>query len=254
MSSDALRTSFLYFFKGFASTSCGIWRRGTFFIAPETGKEARVNYENLDNLDLCRYLKEEDTGAWLYVLERIIAQEKKSLSNSRKRFDWRIRIEDLLGELYEDMVSRKKLDHYKGTGSLIGWMRIYLRGYLNRRNPNTGIFEPLDTGWTDEEGNESPTLEEKISFEESEKRRLDPYTGEDLQVLQHENWTIASQCFAELWQKNSIQAYVMLLKARFHMSSLEIKERLGISSTANVDQLYSRAVKQMRATKEKYDK
>ncbi|MBO4287781.1 MAG: hypothetical protein J5985_06420 [Kiritimatiellae bacterium] len=133
-----------------------------------------MNYEDLNNLDLCRYLKEEDTGAWSYVLEKIIAQEKKSLSNSRKRFDCGIRIEDLLGELYEDMVSRKKLDHYKGTGSLIGWMRVYLRGYLNRCNPNTGTFEPLDTGWTDAEGNESPTLEEKISFEESEKRRLDP--------------------------------------------------------------------------------
>ncbi len=213
-----------------------------------------MNYENLDHLDLCRYLKEEDSGAWLYVLEKIVAQEKKSFANSRKRIDWGIQIEDLLGELYEDMVARKKLDRYKGAGSLIGWMRAYLRGYLNRRNP--GIFgeTPIDEVWTDGEGNEMPTLVEKISFEESEKRRRDPYTGEDLHVLRHENWQIASRCFGELWQKNSIQAYVMLLKARFHLSSMEIKERLGISSAANVDQLYSRAVKQMKVAKENYER
>ena len=50
-----------------------------------------------------------------------------------------------------------------------------------------------------------------------------------------------------------MQAYVMLLKTRFQMSSLEIKERLGISSAANVDQMFSRAVKKMQEAKVRHD-
>jgi hypothetical protein len=49
-----------------------------------------------------------------------------------------------------------------------------------------------------------------------------------------------------------MQAYVMLLKLRFHMSSLEIKERLGVSSAANVDQMFARAIRRMKEEKVKY--
>ena len=76
--------------------------------------------------------------------------------------------------------------------------------------------------------------------------------GEDLHVLKHEQWEIVQKCFRNLWQGNTIQAYVMLLKLRFHMSSLEIKERLGLTSAANVDQMFSRAVRKMKEEKVKY--
>ncbi len=48
-----------------------------------------------------------------------------------------------------------------------------------------------------------------------------------------------------------MQAYVLLLKTRFHMSSMEIKERFGLSSAANVDQLFSRAVRSMRESRDR---
>ena len=129
---------------------------------------------------------------------------------------------------------------------------MYLRGYLNRQNPETGRFVSLDAQPYEGEDEAAPSLEEKISFQQSEMHSRNAYVGEDLHVLKHEQWEIVQKCFRNLWQGNTIQAYVMLLKLRFHMSSLEIKERLGLTSAANVDQMFSRAVRKMKEEKVKY--
>lgn len=204
-------------------------------------------------MELCQLLKREDRGAWNYVLEILVAQEKFSAANNRKRFDWNVPLESLLGQLYEEMVGQRKLEGYEGRGSLIGWLRTYLRGYLNRQNPERIRFVSLDEAPRGE-GDEAdgPTLAEKIAFEKSEQQGVNAYVDEDLHVLRHEQWELAQKCFRDLWQGNTMQAYVMLLKLRFHMSSLEIKERLGVTSAANVDQMFARAVKKMREVKVKY--
>lgn len=211
-----------------------------------------MNYSQLSDMDLCQLLKREDRGAWNYVLEILIAQEKHSLSNNRKRYDWSVSIESQLGQLYEEMVGQRKLDGYAGRGSLIGWLRSYMRGYLNRQDPSRSRSVSIDAPLTSEEDDGDLTLEQKISFEESERRNGDAYVDEDLHVLRHEQWDIAQKCFRDLWQGNTMQAYVMLLKLRFHMSSLEIKDRLGISSAANVDQMFVRAVRKMKEARVNY--
>lgn len=211
-----------------------------------------MKYDILTNMEMVELLKQEDQGAWTYVLEKVVDQEKRSVANSRKRTDWGITIESLLGQLYEEMVGQKKLDMYEGRGSLIGWLRMYLRGYLNRQNPENGRFVSLDAQPLESEDESAISLEEKISFQQSEMHSRNAYVDEDLHVLKHEQWEIVQKCFKNLWQGNTIQAYVMLLKLRFHMSSLEIKERLGLTSAANVDQMFSRAVKKMKEEKVKY--
>lgn len=195
-------------------------------------------------------LMKEDRAAWQFVLSRLIDQEKKAKWRSQLRADWGVDLYDLLGRLYEDMIFKGRLANYRGEGSLIGWMRHYLEGYLKRANPNDGRLVDIDGVAPGSEGDER-TLGEKIAFELSESHRGDAYSGEGLPVLRNENWSLVQKCFAELWQRNAAQAYVMLLKLRFHMPSLEIKERLGISSAANVDQLFARAVKQMKELKVK---
>ena len=213
-----------------------------------------MKIENLNDHDLCELLKNEDASAWKHFLKVLVDQEKKSCANNRKRFDWGVAIEDLLGRLYEDMIYNKRLWKWQGRGSLYGWVRVYLRQYLNEYNPaGDGRTVDIEDGIEDEEGRVAMTLGDKISAEVSEINRKDPYGGEDLQVLQHERWEIAGKCFRDLWQENSIQAYVLLLKTRFHMSSLEIKERFGVSSAANVDQMFARAVKKMKEARVKYE-
>lgn len=212
-----------------------------------------VDCENLTDLQLRDKLLENDNEAWTYVLNKLIAREKKCSANNQKRLDWNVDIWDLLSRLYEEMVAHEKLRNFHGTArksqeSLIAWLQIYLKGYLNQETP--GLIEcPID----DDTEDWKLTWEEILSDELSEKARRNPYIGEDLRVLRNERLLIASHCFAELWKKNSIQAYVMLLKVQFHMSSLEIMKRLGISSPDNVDKLFSRAVADMKAMKEKYE-
>lgn len=206
----------------------------------------------LDDLELCQLLKDEDAEAWQYVLEKVVDQEKRSRSGNLKRHDWGVSLESLIGQLYEEMVGQGKLAAYQGRGSLIGWLRSYLRGYLSRQNPENGRFLPIDEARQNDEGGDAGTLGDEIAFQLSDERSRDSYEGEDLHVLRHERWEIAQKCFKNLWKGNSMQAYVMLLKLRFHMSSLEIKERLGVSSAANVDQIFARAIKRMKEEKVKY--
>ena len=217
-------------------------------------KERLPDLSLLKDIELVELLKHEDAQVWNYVLVEIVRQEKSSCLRSMKREDWNVSLEELLGELYEEMIGKRKLWNYKGNGSLIGWLRSYLRGYLNRKNPNFVRTVDID-GQVDVATEECElTLGDKIAKSMSDGTALYAYRSEDLEVLRNERLEIAQKCFSDLWKDNSIQAYVMLLKTRFQMSSLEIKERLGISSAANVDQMFSRAVKKMKELKVKYDK
>ena len=61
-----------------------------------------------------------------------------------------------------------------------------------------------------------------------------------------EDWEIVQRCFSRLWAENPLRAYVHLLKLRDGMSSAEICSLLNVSSAANVDQMFVRALKDMR--------
>lgn len=210
-----------------------------------------MDYAALTDLELRDRLLREEGGAWEFILLKVVAQEKRSAAASRRRSDWGVPLETLLGELYEDMVGRRRLENFRGDGSLVGFLRMYLRGYLSRHNPDARGFVPIDEPTRNDEGADGPTLEEKIAFDASESLRKNAYMGGDLQVLKNEQWAVARECFRELWMRNTMQAYVLLLKTRFHMSSMEIKERFGLSSAANVDQLFSRAVRSMRESRDR---
>lgn len=213
-----------------------------------------IDFTLLSDRELAELLKAEDRGAWNHFLRKLVSQEAGSFLQARKRDDWGISLEELLGELYEDMIGRRKLWNYKGEGSLLGWMRAYLRGYLNRKNPNLARTIDIDSVANPAADADGLTIGDKISKEMSDGTALHAYRTEDLEVLRHERLDIAQRCFADLWRENSMQAYVMLLKVRFQMSSLEVKERLGISSAANVDQMFSRAVKKMKELRAKHDR
>ena len=66
-----------------------------------------------------------------------------------------------------------------------------------------------------------------------------------------EDWEIVQRCFSRLWAENPLRAYVHLLKLRDGMSSAEIRSLLNVSSTAHVDQLFARALKDMRKERDR---
>ena len=207
---------------------------------------------NLSEHEIFELLKLQDDLAWRLVWEKAVLAEAKSLRSARMAREWGVTPEELMGILYEDMIARGKIELYRDDGgSLVGWLRTYVRGYIRQANPDRRREVSLDTTGT--EGEDNANFEEKISKEVSDAKGRDSSPLEDPALRRQEEWAMVQRCFGELWRKNPLRAYVHLLKLRLNLSSRQIKDMLGISSEANVDQLFSRAVKDMRELKVQYE-
>ena len=76
----------------------------------------------------------------------------------------------------------------------------------------------------------------------------------DDNVFRNDVWTMTHRCFHDLWREDPERAYIHLLKTRFHLSSDEIRDFLDVSSSANVDQIFSRSVKFLRSAWVRHEK
>lgn len=170
----------------------------------------------------------EDAG-WKLVWERVIAPESVSLRSAEMMTRYSLTDGDLMGLLYEEMIGRGKIDLYRGEGSLEGWLKRYVRGYVLHANPYQHGEISIDGA-----NAEADTTPLEI-----------PHT--DNRIISKDVWITTHYCFHDLWMDDPEKAYVHILKTRFHLSSEEVKEFLDISSVANVDQIFSRAVRFMRA-------
>lgn len=178
----------------------------------------------------------EDAG-WKLVWERVVAPEAKSLRSAEMMKRYSLTDGDLMGMLYDEMIGRKKIELYRGEGSLEGWLKRYVRGYVLNANPNRHGEISLEGAHPDAEG-EGETL---------------AVPTDDRSVLRQEAWRFTLWIFRKLWNEDPERCYVHLLKTRFFLSSEEIRDFLDISSAANVDQIFSRSVKFMRETWRKND-
>lgn len=206
--------------------------------------------------DIWELLKLQDDQAWSLVWEKVVLMEAKSLRSGQMARRWGVTPEELMSMLYVEMVGARKLDLYRDDGgSLWGWMRTYVRGYIRRCNPTESREVSLETAGSESMDGDAggPTFEEKVSKLVSDAKGRDALPDEDPAVRRREEWELVQKCFGDLWSKNPLRAYVHLLKLRMNLSSTEIKSMLGISSEANVDQLFSRAVKDMRELKVEHD-
>jgi len=192
------------------------------------------------------YLKLQDAAAWRLVWERAVLPEARSLRSAEMVRAWGIPPEELMSLLYTEMIGARKIELYRNDGgSLWGWLRQYVRGYIRRANPAHAREVSLDAPSADAE-DDAPALVEKISKEVSDARGRDALPDEDLAVRRREEWALVQKCFGDLWRRNPMRAYVHLLKLRMNLSSAEIQSMLGMSSAANVDQTFARALKDMR--------
>lgn len=192
----------------------------------------------MDDREWYDLIKSEQDAGWKLVWERVIAPEAKSMRSAELLKKYSLTDGDLMGMLYAEMIGRKKIDLYRGEGSLEGWLRRYVRGFILNANPNKhgeisleGAHPDSDDGNT---GMDMPT--------------------EDRKVMMKDIWITTHYCFHDLWLSDPERAYVHLLKTRYHLSSEEVRDFLDISSSANVDQMFSRSVKFMRAAWPKHDK
>ena len=178
----------------------------------------------------------EDAG-WKLVWERVVEPESKSMRSAEMMKRYSLTAGDLMGMLYEEMIGRGKIALYRGEGSFEGWLKRYVRGFILNADPNK---------------------HGEISLEGAHADAEDGATGIDLptqdnKVISKDVWITTHYCFHDLWLDDPEKAYVHILKTRFHLSSDEVRDFLEISSSANVDQIFSRAVKFMRAAWPRHD-
>ena len=173
--------------------------------------------------ELFQLLLNQDANAWRLVWERVILVECAVHRNAELVRKWGIAPEEIMSVLYSEMIGLGKLTRYHDDGgSLVGWLRKYVRGYIYRSNPENSHIELSDSVPDTAVANEGDVTETR------------------------EDWEIVQRCFSRLWAENPLRAYVHLLKLRDGMSSAEIRSLLNVSSTAHVDQLFARALKDMR--------
>ena len=171
-----------------------------------------------------------EDAAWKRVWENVIVPETR-LPKSRDLMNrYSITDGDLMGMLFDEMVGRDKISLYRGEGSLAGWLRKYVRGFIMAANP-------AKHGEMSISGSSS---------EDDEQKELEIPTI-DSGAFMREVWNITHKCFVKLWNEDPERAYVHLLKTRFFLTSEEVKDFLDVSSAANVDQIFSRNIKFMRA-------
>ena len=180
-------------------------------------------------------LKEQDAEAWRLVFERSVLTEARSLRSARMAREAGITPEELMSMLYEEMIGRGKISLYRDNGgSVFSWLRMYVRGYVYHSVVKR--HEEISTDVVSEGGGEFT-----IPVEDPARDRK-------------EQWDMVQACFGEMWAENPMKAYVHLLKLRMNLSSTDIMRMLGISSTANVDQIFSRAVKDMGRKKVEHER
>ena len=207
--------------------------------------------ENATDHVVWELLKLQDAEAWKLAWERAVLPEAESFRSGRKAREWVISAEEMMSMLYVEMVGARKLELYRDDGgSLWGWMRTYVRGYIHRARPDARLTSIDGAGDPDDEGR---GYEEKISMQVSDSRGRESSPDEDPAVRRREEWELVRKCFSDLYRKNPMRAYVHLLKLRMNLSSTEIKSMLGMSSEANVDQTFSRALKDMQKLKVQHE-
>ena len=172
----------------------------------------------------------EDAG-WKLVWEKVVEPESTSQRSAELMKRYSITAGDLMGMLYEDMLGRRKIDLYRDDGgSLQGWLRTYVRGYILGADPNRHGEMSIEGAYQGEDG-------------EREALSLPKH---DHEVVRREVWQMTLWCFRELWNEDPERCYIHLLKTRFFLSSEEVRDFLDVSSSANVDQMFSRSIKFMR--------
>ena len=188
----------------------------------------------LSDHEIFGLLKEQDADAWSQVYEKSVLSEARSLRSGRMAREAGITPDELMSMLYEEMIGRGKINLYRDNGgSVFSWLRTYVRGYVYHSVVKR--HEEISTDTVSEEGDEFT-----IPVEDPARDRK-------------EQWDMVQTCFGEMWAENPMKAYVHLLKLRMNLSSTDIMRMLGISSTANVDQIFSRAVKDLGRKKVEHE-
>ena len=183
-------------------------------------------------------VKDEKDEGWKLVWERVVDPESKSMRSAELMRRYSLTAGDLMGMLYDEMIGRRKIDLYRGEGSFEGWLRRYVRGFILNADPNPHGEISIEGAHPDAEDGRTV---------------MDIPSDDRMSRIRGEVWGMTHWCLRKLWNEDPERCYIHVLKTRFFLSSEEIRDFLGVSSAANVDQIFSRSVKFMRESWRKWE-
>jgi DNA-directed RNA polymerase specialized sigma subunit, sigma24 homolog len=166
-----------------------------------------------------------DQAAWEYLCTEIIAP----LSKSQKYFEMfrrhSIPLDSIVGQVYSDLIQNdfQKLRRFRFEGPLKAWLFFQIRDSVKKiLRENMG----------------------KIPLVLSENGGGEPYIGcaepEDDEISRRIYRENANYYIAQLWKKEPMKAYVLLLRTTNGLSAREVAALLG-QSDSNIAQLNHRA-------------
>ena len=184
-------------------------------------------FESMTDAEIVDLLKKQNHPAWDYVFAQagLPVLKKRHIRGIMR--DRQLSNLDVYGLLYDEMNYYGKIHQYKG-GSVMGWIKLWVWGLVHRyckKNPYS------------------------VSDEEASNALISMKAPEPKTEMRE----IADRCFRELWQEAPLRAYVLELKLNCNLSAREIKDLLNLSSEDNVNQLFSRALKDMKRLRRKYE-
>lgn len=187
----------------------------------KTGSKYPSEFDSVSDRELASLLKQGDNKAWTYIFHAAVKATlgEKSVTCNGIQFkaittDLNIDAYEILSQLYLYMIGRRKIDTFRyGNMRLVNWLRMYVKKFI-------------------------------LGYTKTKKREIvsdDPLKGVSIGSNGPKDAEeVLRLSFAKLWRQNPMRAYVYLLKVH-EFSSEEIRERLGLSSSANVDQYHFRA-------------
>lgn len=196
-------------------------------------------YVRMTDKEWYQLVKDGEDAGWKLVWEKVVEPESRSSRSADLMLRYSLTAGDLMGMLYDEMIGRGKIDLYRGEGSFQGWLKKYVRGFILNANPNKHGEISIENAFANSDDGAAPM-----------EIAVPGGTG----IKQNEVWLMTHRCFKKLWNEDPLRAYVHILKTRFHLSSEEVKDFLDVSSSANVDQIFSRNIKFMREAWLKFDR
>ena len=139
-----------------------------------------MSLEGASEHEIYELLKLQDAEAWRLAWENAVLPEARSLRSGQMARRFGITAEELMSLLYVEMIGGGKINLFRDDGgSLWGWMRTYVRGYVRQSDPAKKREISLEGADFGDESDGGANFEDKVSKMVSDSRGRDASPFED---------------------------------------------------------------------------
>ena len=215
-------------------------QEATINISGNEELEARIKANKEKYGDFVEKLRDGDANAWgETIMEKVVLASLRANGNKLDDMAKKVGLceDDILGELFLQMLGHKKLDLYKYQGELFSWMRWYVLDIVSKaykkywKRIKVIDPQPMETLLEDQE--------------ESKKSRIQSDTDEDTEDAK---FAQLENAITELFKNDPIGAYLLLFHGKMGLTFNVICSILGLTqeNTNHLTYLYWKAAKEIK--------